>query len=262
MLDTREEGALAIIRQSLTRVSRPYIAFSGGKDSLVVAHLVSRADASVPLVYCDDELLYPEHVEYIDEVKPRMGDRLRIVQGGGLHGQWFRPWKAGVEWWRMPHREMEKLPWVSERDVSPGELAHQLGYNTVFLGLRRGESIRRAGILAASTGLDKLNGVWYANPIIEWSDSDVWDYIGGHGLAYCAVYDRLAEIGVPGHHARLGPLPAVHDGKILWRGWPDLYIDLIRRYGLRWTVPGRRRPNDMDPLTWLNLQEALSAVQS
>jgi hypothetical protein len=46
----------------------------------------------VPLVYCDDELLYPEHVEYIDEVKPRMGDRLRIVQGGGLHGQWFRPW--------------------------------------------------------------------------------------------------------------------------------------------------------------------------
>ena len=182
---------------------------------------------------------------------------VRIVQGGGLHRQWFRPWKSGVQWWRTPHHKMEILPWVSDRDVAAGELAARLGYTGVFLGLRRAESVRRAGILEASTGLDSLNGVWYCNPILDWSDDDVWDYIQEHGLAYCSVYDRLAEIGVSRHRSRLGPLP-LSEGEHLWRGWPQLYVSLITRYGLRWTRPtSKRRPKDMDPLDWLDIQNAL-----
>ena len=248
--------ALDTITEALKRVSRPYVAFSGGKDSLVVAHIVSRVDDSVPLVYCDDELLYPEHVAYMDRQKEHHGDRLRIVQGGGVHRQWFRPWNSAGDWWRQPHPSMEWLPWMSGRNVSPGELASRLGYNSVFLGLRRAESLRRAGILEESTGIEKLNGIVYANPLIDWSDADVWDYIGEHGLDYCPAYDRLTEIGVGRHHARLGPLP-LSEGKHLWKGWPELYIELLRRYGRRWTVPGHRKPHDMHPLTWLELQEVL-----
>ena len=247
----------SIIQGALSRVTRPYIAFSGGKDSLVLAHLVSRVDSSIPMVYCDDELLYPEHVTYMEAAKERFGDRLRIVQGGGLHRQWFRPWKGGVEWWRPPHPGMEFLPWVSERNVSPGQLATRLGYNGAFLGLRRAESLRRAGILAASTGLEKLKGVWYANPIIDWSDSDVWDYIDEHGLDYCPVYDRLASIGISRHHARLGPLPLT-PGEYLWKGWPQLYASLIRRYGQRWTKPtSRRPPKGVEMLDWLDIADVL-----
>lgn len=250
------QDTLHIITEALRLASLPYIAFSGGKDSLVVSHLVSHVDGSVPMVYCDDELLYPEHVEYMDDTKKRFGDRLRIVQGGGLHRQWFRPWKSGVDWWRTPRPSMEALSWVSERNVSSGELATRLGYDGVFLGLRRAESLRRADILALSTGIDRLNRVWYINPIIDWSDDDVWTYIDDHGLVYCSVYDTLAEIGVGRHQARLGPLP-LSEGEHLWKGWPDLYIALIRRYGLRWTRPGRRKPHGMDNLTWLELQDAL-----
>ena len=53
-------GSLDIIEEALERCQRPYVAFSGGKDSLVVAHLVSQVNNSVEMVYCDDELLYPE----------------------------------------------------------------------------------------------------------------------------------------------------------------------------------------------------------
>ena len=148
---------------------------------------------------------------------------------------------------------------MSERNVPPGELASRLGYNGVFLGIRRAESVRRASILAASNGLDQLNGIWYCNPIIEWSEADVWDCIYEHGLAYCPVYDRLTEIGVDRYHARLGPLP-LSDGKHLWQGWPDLYIALLSHYGKRWTVPGKRKPHGMDNLTWLDLQDALSGT--
>lgn len=51
------QPALDTIERALGMVERPYIAFSGGKDSLVVQHLVHQVDPEVPMVYCDDELL-------------------------------------------------------------------------------------------------------------------------------------------------------------------------------------------------------------
>ena len=249
--------AIEIIAAGLARCRRPYIAFSGGKDSLVLAHLVHQLDQSVEMVYCDDELLYPQHVEYIRQVKGREGDRLRMVSGGGLHREWFYPWGGDSDWWRMPEPEMEWLPSVGLHRGELAKLAVHLGYDGVFLGLRRAESLRRADILTAATGIDRLRGYWHINPIIDWSDADVWGYIREHGLAYCPVYDRLAAIGVHIHHQRLGPLP-LSRGEHLWQGWPQLYADLVRQYGRRWTVPaGKRRPPHMEPLAWLEIQDAL-----
>ena len=42
MVSEQENAALAIIAEAMQQAEQPYIAFSGGKDSLVVAHLVSR----------------------------------------------------------------------------------------------------------------------------------------------------------------------------------------------------------------------------
>ena len=133
-----------------------------------------------------------------------------------------------------------------------------MGYDAAFLGLRRAESLRRAGILAASHGLDRLNGVWYCNPLIDWTDDDVWGYIRSEGLDYCPVYDRLFDIGVSVHHARLGPLP-LSPGDHLWKGWPWMYPALVRKYGQRWTRPVslRRPPKGVSMLDWLEIQDAL-----
>ena len=147
---------------------------------------------------------------------------------------------------------MAAQPWACTEATSG--LAKWLGYDGVFLGLRRQESVRRAGILRAAA--DIVRDYWHINPLIEWSDDDVWDYIEEHGLAYCTAYDRLSQIGVSRHRARLGPLP-LSDGKHLWKGWPNLYVELIKQYGKRWVIPGKRKPHDMDNLTWLDLQDAL-----
>lgn len=248
---------IGLISQAIERCTRPYIAFSGGKDSLVVAHLVHQVAPDVEMVYCDDELLYPEHVAYMRQVKDREGDRLRMVSGGGLHRGWFRPWNDDFDWWRMPEPEMEWLPRVDRHTGELAKLAPYLGYDGVFLGLRRAESVRRAGILEAATGIDRLRGYWHINPVIDWSDADVWAYIAAHGLDYCPVYDRLTEIGVGRHRARVGPLP-LSEGKHLWTGWPTMYARLVARYGRRWTVPTNRRPpRGVSRLDWLDIQDAI-----
>lgn len=39
------------------------------------------------------------------------------------------------------------------------------------------------------------------NPIIEWTDQDVWEFIHAHGIHYCELYDegwsRLGCVGCP-----------------------------------------------------------------
>ena len=215
---TKEHAALAIIDAGLAKGRRPYVAFSGGKDSLVVAHLVSRVDADITLVYADDELIHDEHAVLIDRYKARMGDRLRIVRGQSIH-KWFRTW-TDAPFWRQPNLSIETLDRSPrQKPLSAGEFAGRLGYDTAILGLRREESLRRAAILDGNDGISKLNRVTYVNPIIDWTTDDVWGYIIEHGLDYCSVYDRLTEIGIPRHKQRLGPLPLTH-GRTLWRGWP------------------------------------------
>ena len=96
----------------------------------------------------------------------------------------------------------------------------------------------------------------YVNPLVDWSEADVWAYIAAHDLPYCPVYDVLASIGVSIHHQRVGPLE-ISDGVTLLRGWPALYLAIVRRYGPRWTQPGRRNRWGIDPVLWLDIQDAL-----
>ena len=84
------DRSISMIEAALHRAASPYIAVSGGKDSLVVQHLVHRVDDSIEMVYCDDELLHPEHIAYMGERIAQFGKRLRVVSGGGMH-RWHRP---------------------------------------------------------------------------------------------------------------------------------------------------------------------------
>ena len=48
-----------------------YVAFSGGKDSLVVLDLARRVDPDVPVVFFDSGLDYPETYDYLTVRPPR-----------------------------------------------------------------------------------------------------------------------------------------------------------------------------------------------
>lgn len=243
--------ALDRIEAALTGAASPYLAFSGGKDSLVVAHLARQVLPDLPLIYCDDELLWTEHVAYVEQMKGFFGPPFWHVSGGSIHAGWHRPWREPPYWRETP----ADMQWLGGKGQF-SKLARGLGYDLAIRGLRADESRGRAERMAETQGSGWRCGVRTCDPIYDWTADQVWTYIDQHALPVCPVYARLTEIGVSRRLQRVGPL-ALCPGKYLWRGWPELYLRLVRRYGARWTQPSRSDLRRMDPLLRLDLEGAL-----
>lgn len=221
------EAAQEIIADALERMASPYVAFSGGKDSAVVLHLVRALAPATDAVWSDDEWNLPETAQLV-EATPNLHRIAARVQ----HAEWFRSWDA----------EQPDLPdgtiWV-DAPANDGlqTFAANQGYDGAFIGLRADENSRRRHYLRTYGTLHYTAKyqVWQCNPIAWWSDMDVWAYIHANSVPYSAAYDKLAALGIPLERQRTGPLAqgrvlGYGQMAILKRGWPDLYNRFVERY--------------------------------
>ena len=221
------ERARALIADALRHSEHPYVAFSGGKDSLLVLALAAAERPGIVAVWSDDELEYADQPTYIPNVCEQLGATLLVTLGYTTHGGWFTPW-SDRPYWREPHPDALHIGQRVETWMA------RQGYDCAFVGLRKSESTSRTAYLSAKGRLYRQrNGMWQCNPLAGWSTDEVWAAIAGLGLPYNPVYDRLAAIGVERELQRVGPLPLA-PGWILQRGWPEMYRDLVARYGQRW----------------------------
>lgn len=225
------ERARTVVTAMLLVCQRPYVAWSGGKDSLVVLALVAEQMPGVTAVWGDDELEHDEQLAYVPQAAEILGARLRVILSTATHADWFTAWSEQPSW-------REPLP-MSESmapDARTYAWASRQGYGGVVLGLRAQERPHRRTHLAVRGAVHRsASGLWQANPLAWWTVADVWAAIHALGLPYNPVYDRLSEIRVPREHQRVGPLP-LSPGWILRDGWPGLYRRLVARYGMRWSA--------------------------
>ncbi len=70
-----------------------------------------------------------------------------------------------------------------------GPLKRALAGKTAWItGLRREQSPTRQDL--ADRGFDADNGLMKFNPLIDWTEKDVWAYIREYGVPYNALHDR------------------------------------------------------------------------
>lgn len=208
------EQAENIIRRWLDSCERPYVSFSGGKDSTALLSLVRSIAPETPALFGDDEWNLPETEELV-----AWTPNVIHVRSREQHTVWFTSWEEDAD-----------------ADEGLAEWAVLGGYDGAAIGLRADEAgYRKTHIRAFGQLFERKNGLHQCYPLAWWKNADIWAYTHSRGIAYNAAYDRLAEIGVQIHARRVGPLAnenAMNYGQlaILKQGWPELFNQFAERY--------------------------------
>jgi sulfate adenylyltransferase subunit 2 len=201
-LDALEAEAIHIIREVAAELERPVLLFSGGKDSIVLAHLARRAfrpgRVPFPLMHVDTGHNFLEVLEFRDRFAAELGIELLVasVQESIDNGRVVEE--------RGPRPSRNRLQTTTLLDAIE---AH--GFDAAFGGARRDEERARAKERIFSFRDDF--GQWDPRrqrpelwnlyngrvrrgehvrvfPISNWTELDVWEYIAREQLELPSIY--------------------------------------------------------------------------
>jgi len=191
-----------------------YVAFSGGKDSIVILDLVRRSGVKHDVHFNITSVDPPELIAFIKEYYPDVErHRPELTMFQLIEKRAF-----------LPTCKTRFCCDVLKERGGSGRL--------VITGIRKAESNRRAKrTMFEISRNDKTKRMIHI--IIDWKDKDVWDYIRTLGLPYCKLYDegwkRIGCIGCPDAN--------VNQRKMQFLRYPNhkkAYINALKRgYTLR-----------------------------
>lgn len=170
--------AKAKMQEALASCHKPYVAFSGGKDSTVMTSLVLQQRPNIMTLHWDyGRYFIPQmvHEEIIANARALGACNLRL-ETSPLYEQ-----------------EGRRATNVLGRHMF-GRLVPQLmreGYDRVFVGLRTEESLKRRRRIRAGRNAGVIQECW---PLADMTWMTVWAYIIEHNLPYLSLYDERAAL--------------------------------------------------------------------
>lgn len=208
---------------------RTFCLFSGGSDSLVLAHRCR--DYYDELVHIDTGTAVPGVQDHVRQCAEDLGKPLRIlahdfdayrllVLGGtdsnGKHWEPFGfpgPAQHGRAYTRLKERMLERLL----REAKEGQPRNSRVL--ALSGIRQAESARRSN----RSPITRRGSLVFVNPLIEWTNQEMADYRNEHDLRLSDVAALLHRSG----ECNCGAYADQEEREMLASLWPEWFEERI-----------------------------------
>jgi len=273
------------VRMTLTRIGHwydlyggnVYVAFSGGKDSTVLLHLVRSVFPEVPAVFVDTGLEYPEIKDFVRDtdnvtwlrpaltfkqvldhhgwpvISKAVADAVNRIRSPGTSARTKHKAMYGDErgsFGKLPQkwRWLLGAPFaISPRccevmKIRPVQKYHKETGRASFVGVMAGDSNKRSRAYLKHGCYQADLAVPKCTPMAFWTDLDVWDYLDRYEVPYCPIYDGgVSHTGCMFCCFGLQHETEPNRFQLMQYSHPEIYRYCMDKLGLR------------DVLTWLGL---------
>ena len=206
-LEARVLRARALLSEVERRHSPAAFASSFGAEDMVVLDLIARDRLAIEVFTLDTGRLPRETHELVDRARRRYGIAVEA----------YSPRPEDVNAYVAEHGRDGFYDGIEQRKACCAirklePLARALaGKQAWVTGLRREQADTRTGLAEAEQ--DAARRIWKFNPLADWTDADIWQYLRANDVPYNALHDRgYPSIGCepctravrPGEHPRAG----------------------------------------------------------
>ena len=197
-----ESEAIFVLRETAAQFEKPVLLFSGGKDSIVMAHLAYKAfhpsRLPFPLLHVDTGHNFPETIEYRDSFVEQIGARLEVALV-----------QDSIDAGRVTEEKGADASRNALQTVTLLDALEAGGYDAALGGGRRDEEKARAkerffshrdafGQWNPKNQRPELWNVFNGRkqhgehfrvfPLSNWTEMDVWQYIKKENIELPSIY--------------------------------------------------------------------------
>jgi phosphoadenosine phosphosulfate reductase len=182
-LEHKVERAKALLTQIESEYSPATFANSFGAEDMVLTDLIAKHCRGIEIFSLDTGRLPPETYQLMQRTTEHYRRKIRV----------YFPEAAAVESYVRVNGINGFYDSVSQRQdcchvrkVEPLKRA-LAGKKAWITGLRRDQAVTRQNL--GESEFDADHGLQKFNPLIDWSQLDVWAYISAHQVPYNALHD-------------------------------------------------------------------------
>lgn len=188
MVSTQLQERVARVEALLGQAALDYVpstlASSLGAEDMVLADAILRARLPIEIFTLDTGRLHAETLALVDRVQERYGYAIKL----------YRPDEKAVAGYVNEfgldaiYDSIElRTRCCQIRKVEP--LKRALAGKTAWItGLRRAQAVTRSNVQELE--FDPTQQLWKFNPLADWSEEDVWEYVRAFDVPYNPLHDK------------------------------------------------------------------------
>jgi phosphoadenosine phosphosulfate reductase len=211
ILEQKIEQTVAVLQKAVLEFSPVTFANSLGAEDMVLTDLISKNKLDIEIFSLDTGRLPQETYDLMQKVRESFSVPLHV----------YFPTNGLVEDFVMKHGVNGFYDSVDNRKaccharkVEPLKRA-LAGKKAWITGMRREQAVTRGSLEVSSFDAD--HGLQKLNPLLEWTNAEVWEYIKANDVPYNALHDQFyPSIGCAPCTRAITPGEDIRAGRWWW----------------------------------------------